>query len=326
MSDDAISERAGIALIRAAVDAYPGTELGIGDDAAILSLGERALACHDLLIDGVHFRRAHASLASIGHKAVAVNLSDIAAMGGRPRALLVGLVVPPEGLSAEELGELYAGMRRACEPHGVTIAGGDTTRGPALMLAVTLLGELPPGAPALTRAGARAGDLLCVSGPLGAAAAGLLVLEGTVERTCTPHADALIDAQLCPRARLEDGRELARAGARAGMDISDGLALDAGRLAEHNGLAAVIDLDLVPLADGVSAVATAAGRDPALFAATGGEDYELLVAVAPQDHAQIARGLARPLSIVGRLTDGSGVRLERAGRAVDARMLGWESP
>lgn len=328
MSSGSVTERVGVAQIRASVRARPGTEIGIGDDAAVIALGDRALACHDILVEGVHFRRETATLGAIGHKAVTVNLSDIAAMGGVPRAMLVGLTIPPRGFGPDDLAALYAGMEEAAAPHGVTIAGGDTTGGPVLTLGVTMLGALPHGGRPLTRAGACAGDLLCVTGVLGAAAAGLMLLEGTVDARALARvdADALIRAHLTPAARLVEGRTLAWCGAHAGIDISDGLALDASRLAAESGLAAVIDLDAIPVAPGVAQVAAAAGREADLFAATGGEDYELLTAIPPELVAGIARRLPGPLTPVGRLRPGAGIEMHRRGRLVSAPSLGWELP
>jgi thiamine-monophosphate kinase len=308
------------------VGVRPGTEIGIGDDAAVLALGARTLACHDILVEGVHFRRRTADLAAIGHKAVAVNLSDIAAMGGVPRAMLVGLTIPDDGFTAGDLAALYAGMERAAAAHGVTIAGGDTTSGPVLSLGVTMLGGLPEGGHPLTRAGSREGDLLCVTGPLGAAAAGLMLIEGIVDGRSIPHADALVGAHLRPVPRLVEGRTLARWGAHAGMDISDGLALDTSRLVAESGLGAVIDLEAIPIAPGVAEVAEAAGAEADILAATGGEDYELLAAVPPALVAAIDRRLPRALTVLGRVRAGEGVEVRRHGEPVRIASPGWERP
>jgi thiamine-monophosphate kinase len=240
--------------------------------------------------------------------------------------MLVGLVVPAQGFSAADLAALYDGMERAAAAHGVTIAGGDTTVGPVLTLGVTMLGALPPDGRALTRAGARVGDLLCVTGPLGAAAAGLMVLDGAVDRRVVPHAEALVRAHLAPQPLLVEGRALAWCGAHAGMDISDGLALDASRLVAESGVGAIIDLEAVPVAPGVAEVAAAAGVDADVLAATGGEDYELLAAVPADLVEAIDRRLPRPLVPVGHVTAGDGVEVRRAGRPLDITSLGWERP
>lgn len=300
-----------------------GTVLGIGDDAALLDIPGAVVVCHDMLVEGVHFRRATATLADIGHKALAVNLSDLAAMGARPVAALVGLTVPHGGLDAAGWDELYEGMEDLALAHGTTIAGGDTTVGPVLTLAVTAVGALD-GALPLTRSGATAGDVLCVTGPLGAAAAGLRLIEGECAPGVTVHAPGLIAAQRRPSPRVLEGRILAGSGAGAGMDISDGLALDALRLAGESGLRARIALEDVPVAPGVAEVARAIGLEPAHLAATGGEDYELLVALPPERVERLSSVLPRPLHVCGRL-EGDGIELTLAGRPWSPGPLGWEA-
>ncbi len=302
-----------------------GTSLGIGDDAAVLGLGEEALATHDMLVEGVHFRLATTSLRDLGAKALAVNVSDIAAMGGLPVAALVGLGVPP-GMTPAEVDDLYAGMDELAAVHGLTVAGGDVTTAPVLVLAVTALGRPAAGVDPVRRSGGRAGDVLCVTGPLGAAAAGLSLLDdpGLVPRL--PARAALITAHRRPTPRVDAGVALARAGATAMLDLSDGLALDARRLATAGGLRARIDLAALPLADGVAEVAAATGHEPRVRAATGGEDYELLVALPP-GRVEAARGrLGGRLHVVGRLVAGPpGVDLvAEDGATVPVERLGWE--
>lgn len=323
MSELALIERIGARARR-----RPGTELGIGDDAALLSVGGTAVVTQDLLVEGVHFRRATTSARDLGHKALAVNLSDLAAMGAEPVAALVGLCLPPGGVSEAEVDDLYAGMEALAERHGVTVAGGDVTAGPALVLAVAAVGRPSAGVAPVHRAGGRSGDVLCVTGALGASAAGLLLLErpelaGTVPG---PVADRLRAAHLRPEPRVEAGRALARAGARAMLDVSDGLALDGARLARASGARAVIELARLPLAEGVAEVAAAAGRDALRLAASGGEDYELLAAIAPAAVEPARRGAPCPLTPVGRLEDGPPglLALDAAGAAVDLGAGGWE--
>lgn len=302
-----MSELALIERIGARVRRRPGTELGIGDDAAVLTVGGTAVATQDLLVEGVHFRRGTAAPRDLGHKALAVNLSDIAAMGAEPVAALVGLCVPPGGLRDEEVDELYGGMDALAARHGVTVAGGDVSGGPALVIAVTAIGRAVPGVSPVTRAGARAGDVLCVTGALGASAAGLLLLERPELAAAVPAAVAgrLRAAHLRPEARLAAGRSLARCGARAMLDISDGLSLDGLRLARASGLRAVVDARALPLAEGVAEVAAAAGRDPRELAATGGEDYELLAAIPPSAVDRARRAAPCALTPIGRVEEGT---------------------
>ena len=154
-----------------------GTILGIGDDAAVLDVGGRAVVTHDMLVEGVHFRLATTGLRDLGWKALAVNLSDLAAMGAEPVAALVGLGLPAGALGPGDVDDLYAGMDELAAAAGVTVAGGDVTSCPALVLGVTAVGRAAAGAEPVRRSGARPGDLLCVTGRLGAAAAGLRLLE-----------------------------------------------------------------------------------------------------------------------------------------------------
>lgn len=320
----AVSERTALERIRAIATVRDGTLAGIGDDAAVLATTARTVVCHDMLVDGVHFRRDATPMRDLGHKALAVNLSDLAAMGASPLAALVGIALPPDGLTTDELGDLYAGMEALAAAHGVSIAGGDTTRGPGLTLAVTALGTLGPGDEALTRSGGRPGDLLCVTGPLGAAAAGLHLADGRVDAGATDHVATLIAALRRPEPRVAEGRLLAAAGAHTAMDISDGLALDAERLAAASGLCAHIDLGRVPLASGVREVAGALHHDPHRFAATGGEDYELLFAAPASTVDDLTATLPRPPTVIGRLDGGDGLVLTHHGRPVTPSRLGWE--
>ncbi|MGE0028618.1 MAG: thiamine-phosphate kinase [Thermoleophilia bacterium] len=304
MSELAIIER-----ITARNPVRAGTLLGIGDDAAVLDLRGRAVVTHDMLVDGVHFRRATTGLRDLGWKALAVNLSDLAAMGAEPVAALVGLGLPAGALADGDIDDLYAGMDDLAAPLGVTVAGGDVTSSPVLVLGVTAVGRVVPGVEPVRRAGARRGDLLCVTGTLGAAAAGLRLLDEPALLPALQARGALVAAQRRPRPRLAAGRQLAHGGASAMMDLSDGLVLDARRLAAASGLRARIDLADLPVADGVAEVAAAAGIDAADLAAAGGEDYELLAALPPAAVDACRAALDVPLTVIGRLEAGSGVVL-----------------
>ena len=323
-----ISERALIERLAASAAVRAGVALGIGDDAAVLSGDPAMVVTQDVLVDGVHFRRATASLGDIGHKAIAVNLSDVAAMGAAPIALFIGLVLPdPEQLTTADIDELYAGMESLAGVHGATIAGGDTTTGPALILAVTAVGRMAPGVAPVRRTGATAGDLLCVTGSVGAAAAGVLVLDDPALAAGVAQAAALRDAARRPTPRVGAGQHLAAAGVTAMLDCSDGLALDALRLSRASGVIVELDLADIPIARGVAEVAANATRDADLLAATGGEDYELIVTVAPQRLDAARRELEVPLTPIGRVVAGAPtLRVMRAGEAVSLSSLGWEHP
>lgn len=258
-----------------------GIAVGHGDDAAVLDLGDRWVCLAvDVLVEDVHFRRDLSSPEDVGWKAVAVNCSDIAAMGATPSAAVVGLCRPAD-VPAEELSAIYAGMDAACEEWGLRLVGGDTVAAEALALSVTILGEVEPGA-AVTRGGAGAGEVLVVVGPLGAAAAALAQVAG--DREPSEH---LLAAHRRPRALVEAGRVLAAHGATAMIDVSDGLGADLGHLCEASGVAARIRWDDLPLAEGVGAVAAQLGLDVVTLACGGGEDFALLAAL-PAEAAQAA--------------------------------------
>lgn len=291
--------------------------LGIGDDAAEITVAGSVIACTDVIVEGVHFRIPASGGADIGHKAAAVNLSDLAAMGARPRALLVALTLGP---SAPEVSALYDGLTALAGAHGSPVVGGDISSGPATSLAVTALGDLPGGRRPVRRDGATAGDRIWVTGPLGAAAAGLCLVEGSVtEDVVTGERPDLVAHQLRPEPRVDAGCALADAGAHAMIDLSDGLAIDAGRLARASGVRLVIDADSVPRARGVDAVARALGQEPVAFACTGGEDYELLVC---GDEALPERS-GVDLVPIGRVEAGAGAVLTSAGSPLDLGAGGY---
>jgi thiamine-monophosphate kinase len=278
-----------------------------------------------MLVEGVHFRRATTSWADLGAKALAVNVSDIAAMGAAPVAALVGLGLPDD-VDDDAVAGIYAGIEEVAGRFGVTVAGGDVTAAPVLVLGVTALGRPLAGVAPLRRSGGRPGDLLCVTGPLGAAGAGLLLLERPDLLPGLPARGALVAAHRRPEPRVAEGWALARGGARALMDVSDGLGLDARRMALASGLRARIDLAALPLADGVAEVAGAVGDDPALLALTAGEDYALLAAVPPARLEALRAALGGALHVVGALEEGDpGIELAGPdGPVAPPPRLGWE--
>jgi thiamine-monophosphate kinase len=254
-------------------------EVGIGDDAAVLvpTPGRRLVVTTDVLVEGHHFTAALSEPADWGWKAVAVNCSDVAAMGALPRWVVLALTVP-EATRVARLDQLYAGIDEACRAFSVDLVGGDTSRGPALSLAVTAMGE---AGRVVTRGGARPGDRLAVSGPLGAAAAGLALLQhgGDDAAELLAAFPTLAAAHRRPCPDLGAGPRLAGAGATAMIDVSDGLAGDALHLAEASGTGLEIHEDLVPLAAGVREAAALLHRDPVALALGGGEDFVLVVAL-----------------------------------------------
>jgi thiamine-monophosphate kinase len=280
----------------------PGLVLGSGDDASItVSEGATAISV-DALVEGVHFEIPPFTPADVGHKALAVALSDLAAMGARPGEAYVQLGVPEERGEAELL-ELADGVARVAVAHGVAVAGGDVTRAPVLLVAVTVVGGAGSADALVRRRGARPGDVL------GGAAAGLLLLadERLSSAVDDEVAAALRRRQLAPEPRFEAGRALAASGATAMIDISDGLGADAGHLASAGEIGLEIDLERLPVQAGVAEVAAAAGRDPLDLAAGGGEDYELLVTLPPEQAEAAAGGST--LTVIGEVTETGAVTL-----------------
>jgi thiamine-monophosphate kinase len=293
-------------------------ELGSGDDAAITVPGGATATSVDAIVEGVHFRRGEARLETIGRKALATALSDLAAMGAEAGEAYVVLGAPAD-LGEDDLVALLDGMLGIAEATGTTLAGGDLTRAPALTLAVTVVGHAPRAADFVSRSGARPGDIVVLTGEIGGAAAGRLLLDdpGLADAVPPAIAERLRARQLDPSPRLGCGRALAAAGARAMIDVSDGLAADAAHVAAASGVALAIEADRLPLAEGVREVAAAAGLDPVQFAASGGEDYELL-ATLPADavdeaSAQVAASGETTLTAIGEVAKGDGVELRLPG-------------
>jgi thiamine-monophosphate kinase len=301
--------------------------LGSGDDAAITVPGGATATSVDALVEGVHFRREHASLAQIGRKALATALSDLAAMGAEPGEAYVALGVPGD-LDEDGCIELLDGMAALATATDTDIAGGDVTRAAKLFLAVTVVGHAPGPSAFVNRAGARAGEALVLTGEIGAAAAGLALLD-------KPHLDAdfasrastasmsaksagaeLVRRQLEPTPRLRAGQALARAGATAMIDLSDGLGGDARHLADSSGVGLRIEAATLPLAGGLAELAEAIGRDPLELAVSGGEDYELLASIPAEclDRAVVAvREQEGELTKIGEVVAGEGVEIRLPG-------------
>jgi thiamine-monophosphate kinase len=301
--------------------------LGIGDDAAVVAppLGQEIAIAIDTMVEGVHFPFGTAP-ADIGWKSLAVNLSDLAAMGASPAWALLALTLPPD--SSEQVQQFidgYAeGFAQLAQPHRLALIGGDTTRG-ALTISVAVHGFVPPGK-ALTRSGARAGDVVLVTGTLGDAAAGLQMLQrGARVDEGDGRAAYLIERLNRPTPRLAAGLAL-RERASACIDISDGLLADLGHICEASGVGAEIDAPLLPRSSMLlGAFDDATARD---FALAGGDDYELCFTVPPSLVAEVQTDLARlgcGCTRIGRVVDAHGVRVrDEHGQWLEASYRGWD--
>ncbi|MFN2536034.1 MAG: thiamine-phosphate kinase [Pseudonocardiaceae bacterium] len=298
-----------IARITAGRVLSPGTLLGPGDDAAVLTAADgRVVVTTDVLVEGVHFRLDWSTPHQVGRKAVAANLADVVAMGAVPTALVVGLAVPGQ-TPVSTVDGLATGMWEEAGRVGASIIGGDVVSSAEIVLSVTALGDLRGRAP-VTRGGGRAGDVLAVCGQLGWSAAGLAVLRRGLRSPA-----AVVSAHQVPEPPYTAGPQAAAAGATAMIDISDGLLADAEHLAEASGVAIDIDSAAVPVAELVEVAAAALGADARHWVLTGGEDHALLACFPA---AALPAGWTR----LGAVRTGVGVTVD--GRPYEVLPGGWE--
>ena len=299
-----IGEKALLRHLYGRIPAALGVVVGVGDDAAAVEIGPFALLTTDSLVEGVHFHRDAAPPRLLGRKALTVNLSDVAAMGGIGRYATVSLCLPPD-VTLGWVDSLYDGLLERAAEAGVALVGGNVTRGrESIVVDVTLVGD---AGRLLLRTGARPGDRVVVTGKLGAAAEGVrllaegsrldedgeLVATGVWTESSAPAVLACLRAQLDPRPPLALARSIAERGiARAGMDLSDGLSLDLVEICSRSGVGAVIDAAAVPVDPRAAGLERARGGDALALALHGGEDYQLLLAVEPEAMDEIGE-LAR---------------------------------
>jgi thiamine-monophosphate kinase len=294
---------------------------GIGDDAAVYRIGNGRVhvVTTDALVEGVHFDRTFAPLGTLGFKAIAVNVSDVAAMNAEPQYATVAIGLP-NNMSVEATETLYDGMALACRQYGLAIIGGDVAASERLFISVTVVGEADEDA-IIYRRGAQPGDFLCVTGDLGSAAAGLKILlaekEAFAERVSPTEEDLaskqpdlgawsyVVQRHLAPSARLDRVRQWREAGVRprALIDISDGLASEVHHLCKAGGVGARIEAALLPIHAQTFKAAERFEDDPATYALYGGEDYELLFAI-PEAAAKRLPGDS--FAVVGAVTEATG--------------------
>jgi thiamine-monophosphate kinase len=295
--------------------------VGIGDDAAAWRGDDSAvLATTDAMVEGVHFTRG-TPWWELGWKALAVNLSDIAAMGGEPRYALVNLSLPG-ATEVEDVVQLYRGMADLADQHRVAIVGGNITAAPVVMIAVTVIGHgLKEGL--LRRSAAVPGDHIAVTGHLGSAAAGLKALAGKLK--LRPETAALLKkAHLQPQPRISEGQALVKRGVRSAIDISDGLIADLGHVCAASNVGATVRVNAVPIHP---LVKEAFGKDALGLALTGGEDYELLFTASERIMEEVKASLDAecPVTVIGEIGDGAGVvLLGEDGRPYHIDGHGWD--
>lgn len=330
-----VSELALIRLIReASAGEAAGLIRGIGDDCAVFggSATGAWLITTDTLVEGVHFDPRWHGPELLGRKSVAVNLSDIAAMGGTPRFVLLSLCLPP-ALSSDWLQRWFSGATARMAEYGCRLIGGDTVRGCELVISVTVLGEAAASGP-LYRSGARPGDLVHVSGPLGSAAAGLALFQKieaeSLDRRQWPQWQPLFDAHLDPVPLVGLGQRLAASGCVTAMqDISDGLATDLAHICEESKTGVILHAERLPFLPVLDQAALFTGSEKLDLLLKGGEDYQLLFTVAP-DREQALRDflpseLRQRIQPVGVITEGCGVFLETGdGSRTEITFQGYE--
>jgi thiamine-monophosphate kinase len=282
-----------------------GVDLAIGDDAALLQLppNTQLVTTIDALVEEVHFRRDWSRPEDLGWKALAVNVSDLGAMGARPLAALISVALPPD-VPVRWVDRLYRGLGECARRYGCPLVGGDTVRAPRqIALSITALGSVPTGK-AVRRAGARVGDLLCVTGVLGDSGAGLDLLQraGARKRRYAP----LYAWHVRPEPPVAAGAALAEAGLpTAMMDLSDGLASDLRHLARASGVGATVETERLPISDAAREAGRELAIDPVRWALYGGEDYQLLFTVPPERLGEVPVVLG-PLgvttTVIGKIT------------------------
>ncbi|NEM97093.1 thiamine-phosphate kinase [Pontibacter burrus] len=312
---------------------HPSTIKGIGDDAAVLEPEEKQLVVtSDMLLEGIHFDLTFCPLKHLGYKAVAVNVSDIAAMNAKPTQITVNIAVGAR-YTVEAIDELYEGIRLACENYKVDLVGGDTTSSrTGLVISITAIGEVAKGEAAM-RSGAKVNDLICLTGDIGSAYMGLQVLEREkqafmADPEMQPQLDKyeyIVGRQLKPEARMDVIYELKEFGIKptAMIDVSDGLASELMHICSQSGVGATIYRENLPADNQMLEAAMEFNLDPVMCMLNGGEDYELLFTIPLEDYEKIKN--LPDVSLIGKITEASeGVNLaNKHGQAFPLKAQGW---
>lgn len=311
-----------IASARRTSPAWKRLLVGIGDDAAAWkSDGSVQLATTDTMVQDVHFNLASTNYTDLGWKALATNVSDIAAMGGQPEYALITLALPDD-TEAEDMVALYQGMMEMCNRYGVALVGGDIVRAPQLVITITVLGSAAKGA-LLTRSAAKPGDKVAVTNYLGNSAGGLKMLQQGLKLDDETTA-MLKQAHLRPMPRVEEGKLLISQGVKAAIDISDGLVADLGHIGERSAVAAIINIEQLPIHPGLKA---AFPEEYPGLALSGGEDYELLFTAPAEVMAKVKRAAACPITVIGEIVSGKPGQvtvLDARGNALPLKEKGWD--
>ncbi|MBN1466722.1 thiamine-phosphate kinase [candidate division KSB1 bacterium] len=308
----------------------PKDVLGIGDDCAVLPINENEslLITTDLLVEEVHFIRDKISARQLGHKSLAVNLSDIAAMGGSPTAAFLSIGLP-EDIPVEWLDDFFAGLGELSHKTGTPLLGGDTTRSRRhLVINMAVLGRAHPGK-IKYRSTAQVGDIICVTDFLGDSGGGLHILLQGMRSEENAHACQLVSAHCQPRPQLQEGAWLAKHDAvHAMLDVSDGIDSDIRRIMEESKVGARINVSDLPLSAALLELSEQFGWDATEIAASGGEDYCLLCTISPQEFAKIAQNFAgqfgRPLFRIGVIAQADALVYHQDDKIVHLAKHGWD--
>lgn len=299
--------------------------IGIGDDAACWRTGASTqIATSDSLIQDVHFTLSTTTWRQLGWKALAVNLSDIAAMGGLPQYALVSLGLPGD-TEVASVAELYEGIEELARLFDVSIVGGDSVGAPVVMVSLAVVGKAEKNQSVLTRSAAAPGELIAVTGYLGASAAGLTMLQGVLELYLKDEETAgqLKEAHLRPHPRVVEGQALARHGVKAAIDLSDGLISDLGKLCKASGVGARLFTSQIPVHP---VVRNSFGTDAVQLALSGGEDYELLFTARSEVIDRVRGAIACPVTVIGEtVAEPEMVKvIDEHGNELSVEKAGWE--